>query len=192
MNAERIRHNLDSGPGAGSPRRPVEPGVPRRRVGLVAVTKKSPAEWIRSLVACGARDLGENYPQELWGKVESTGRPRGFGPLASDWTLADQQGQENAPHGQDDSFCRLAQAVAGPRRCGTCTRRPAGCLPAGQYLGRAEQAWLDSRADHERCRVDRRLPCDPDRRLDDDGRAGDHCRDCARVVRAAPSSCAIS
>ena len=40
-------------------------------VRLVAVTKRSPPEWIRPLVACGARDLGENYPQELWRKAES-------------------------------------------------------------------------------------------------------------------------
>jgi hypothetical protein len=40
-------------------------------VRLVAVTKRSPPEWIRPLVACGAGDLGENYPQELWSKSES-------------------------------------------------------------------------------------------------------------------------
>ena len=38
---------------------------------LVAVTKKSPLDWIRPLVECGARDLGENYPQELWRKTEA-------------------------------------------------------------------------------------------------------------------------
>jgi pyridoxal phosphate enzyme (YggS family) len=37
---------------------------------LVAVTKKCPLEWIRPLVAAGATDLGENYPQELWKKAE--------------------------------------------------------------------------------------------------------------------------
>ncbi len=70
MNEGRIRENLErvgariaeaarrSGRGAGSIR-------------LVAVTKRSPIEWIRPLVACGARDLGENYPQELWRKAES-------------------------------------------------------------------------------------------------------------------------
>jgi PLP dependent protein len=40
-------------------------------VTLVAVTKRSPPEMIRPLVAFGARDLGENYPQELWKKVEA-------------------------------------------------------------------------------------------------------------------------
>ena len=38
---------------------------------LVAVTKRCPADWIRPLVDCGARDLGENYPQELWRKAEA-------------------------------------------------------------------------------------------------------------------------
>ncbi len=38
---------------------------------LVAVTKRCPPELIRPLVELGARDLGENYPQELWKKVEA-------------------------------------------------------------------------------------------------------------------------
>ncbi len=37
---------------------------------LVAVTKKNPAERVRPLVGLGQKDLGENYPQELWRKVE--------------------------------------------------------------------------------------------------------------------------
>jgi pyridoxal phosphate enzyme (YggS family) len=40
-------------------------------VALVAVTKKWPAEVVRPLVAAGVLDLGENYPQELWRKVDS-------------------------------------------------------------------------------------------------------------------------
>lgn len=38
-------------------------------VTLVAVTKRSPTPWIPSLVELGTRDLGENYPQELWSKA---------------------------------------------------------------------------------------------------------------------------
>ncbi len=38
---------------------------------LVAVTKRNPPELIRSLIDLGAEDLGENYPQELWEKVEA-------------------------------------------------------------------------------------------------------------------------
>ena len=40
-------------------------------VRLVAVTKRHPVEWVPPLVALGATDLGENYPQELWAKVEA-------------------------------------------------------------------------------------------------------------------------
>jgi PLP dependent protein len=70
MNAERIRYNLEMVQGriALAARRA---GRPPEAVRLVAVTKKSPPEWIRPLVDCGARDLGENYPQELWRKAEA-------------------------------------------------------------------------------------------------------------------------
>jgi pyridoxal phosphate enzyme (YggS family) len=47
----------------------VRSGRPAGSVRLVAVTKLSPPEWIRPLVASGAHDLGENYPQELWKKT---------------------------------------------------------------------------------------------------------------------------
>ncbi len=40
-------------------------------VTLVAVTKRNPPEMVRPLVDLGAVDLGENYPQELWGKAEA-------------------------------------------------------------------------------------------------------------------------
>ena len=70
MNAERLRENL-----VGVRDRIAEAarrsGRPAESVRLVAVTKQSPIEWIRPLVACGARDLGENYPQELWRKAEA-------------------------------------------------------------------------------------------------------------------------
>jgi len=69
MNHEQIRHNLDT-----VLRRIAEAarrsGRREDAVRLVAVTKRSPLEWIRPLVDCGARDLGENYPQELWRKAE--------------------------------------------------------------------------------------------------------------------------
>lgn len=70
MNAGRIRENL----------RQVEDRIAEatRRSGraggsvrLVAVTKRRPNDQVRALYESGARDLGENYPQELWGKVES-------------------------------------------------------------------------------------------------------------------------
>lgn len=37
---------------------------------LVAVTKRCPFEWTRALFDLGQRDFGENYPQELWRKVD--------------------------------------------------------------------------------------------------------------------------
>ena len=40
-------------------------------VTLVAVTKKRPPELVRPLLEAGVRDLGENYPQELWEKVDA-------------------------------------------------------------------------------------------------------------------------
>jgi pyridoxal phosphate enzyme (YggS family) len=68
MNEERIGQNL-----AAVLRRmdaaAVRSGRPAGAASLVAVTKKCPAEGIRPLVACGAHDLGENYPQELWMKA---------------------------------------------------------------------------------------------------------------------------
>ncbi len=41
-------------------------------VTLVAVTKRTPTDWVAPLAEMGARDLGENYPQELWAKAEAT------------------------------------------------------------------------------------------------------------------------
>jgi pyridoxal phosphate enzyme (YggS family) len=70
MHWDRLRENLDTVRGriAEAARRAGrDPG----EVTLVAVTKRNPPEWITPLVAAGARDLGENYPQELWKKAEA-------------------------------------------------------------------------------------------------------------------------
>jgi PLP dependent protein len=69
MIQERIRHNLEEVRAriALAARRA---GRVPEDVRLVAVTKKSSPEWIKSLIACGVHDLGENYPQELWRKSE--------------------------------------------------------------------------------------------------------------------------
>lgn len=72
MNDNRIRDNLLSVLDriAESARRSGrDPGS----VVLVAVTKKQPIQRIRELVKAGARDLAENYPQELWRKAEALG-----------------------------------------------------------------------------------------------------------------------
>ncbi len=70
MIEERIRRNLETVRNriAEAARRS---GRSAEAVRLIAVTKKSPPEWIRPLAGCGARDLGENYPQELWRKAEA-------------------------------------------------------------------------------------------------------------------------
>jgi pyridoxal phosphate enzyme (YggS family) len=48
-------------------------GRPPDAVTLVAVTKKVPSRLARPLVGLGCRELGENYPQELWRKAEELG-----------------------------------------------------------------------------------------------------------------------
>jgi pyridoxal phosphate enzyme (YggS family) len=70
MNAERLRHNFETVQRLIA-EAACRSGRPADAVRLVAVTKKSPPESIRALVACGAWDLGENYPQELWSKIEA-------------------------------------------------------------------------------------------------------------------------
>src|SRR5690349_19375406 len=70
MSRQVIRQNLETVRGqiAEATRRSGrDPGS----VTLVAVTKKSPPELVRPLVELGARELGENYPQELWRKAEA-------------------------------------------------------------------------------------------------------------------------
>ena len=72
MNVERIRYNLGA-----VERRITDAALRAGRsadsVRLIAVTKKSPPEWIRAIFECGVRDCGENYPQELWRKRDELG-----------------------------------------------------------------------------------------------------------------------
>jgi pyridoxal phosphate enzyme (YggS family) len=70
MDIDRLRQNLEAVRQriAEAARRS---GRPAEAIRLVAVTKLSPLEWIRPLVALSARDLGENYPQQLWKKSEA-------------------------------------------------------------------------------------------------------------------------
>jgi len=70
MNSQRIRDNLASVReriAAAARRAGRDPSA----VTLVAVTKKRPVELVRPLLEAGACDLGENYPQELWEKVDA-------------------------------------------------------------------------------------------------------------------------
>ncbi|WP_435011672.1 YggS family pyridoxal phosphate-dependent enzyme [Tundrisphaera lichenicola] len=70
MKPDRIRENLETVRDrmAEAARRS---GRSPSEVRLVAVTKRNPADRVRRLVEAGATDLGENYPQELWGKAEA-------------------------------------------------------------------------------------------------------------------------
>jgi pyridoxal phosphate enzyme (YggS family) len=70
MNHERLRSNLVAVRQrmAGAARRS---GREPDAVRLVAVTKQAPVAWAAALVELGQRDLGENYPQELWRKAEA-------------------------------------------------------------------------------------------------------------------------
>jgi PLP dependent protein len=80
MNSDRIRENLASvldGVAAAAHHSGRQPSS----VALVAVTKKNSPELIRLLVAAGALELGENYPQELWSKFEA------LADLPSRWHL---------------------------------------------------------------------------------------------------------
>ena len=70
MLEERIRSNLD-GIHCRIAEAARRSGRPTEAIRLVAVTKKTPPPLIRALAGCGARDLGENYPQELWIKVDA-------------------------------------------------------------------------------------------------------------------------
>ena len=50
-------------------------GRPPEAVRLVVVTKGQPVEKARAAIAAGARDLGENYPEEGVGKMEVLAQP---------------------------------------------------------------------------------------------------------------------
>ncbi len=75
MNIERLRQNVGDVRGriAEAEHRS---GRSSGGVKLVAVTKRQPIEAVRALIDCGASDLGENYPQELWSKVEALPDPK--------------------------------------------------------------------------------------------------------------------
>jgi len=70
MNAERIRENLQS-VHERIALAEARAGRPKGSVRLVAVTKRNDPDRIRPLIEHGVQDLAENYPQELWKKVEA-------------------------------------------------------------------------------------------------------------------------
>ncbi len=184
MNAGRIRENYERVGSliAGAARRS---GRPAESVRLVAVTKRSPAEWIRPLVACGARDLGENYPQELWRKAES---------LAD---LGDSVGWHLIGHLQSNKvkktlpMVRMIHAVDSLKLLRILDEAarldaapPTVCLQVNTSGEPSKHGWDAGRSPGRR-RVDRGLPVDPGRGPDDDGRAGDDRRDGPGFLRRA-------
>jgi pyridoxal phosphate enzyme (YggS family) len=72
MSETRLRANLESVRDriARAARRS---GRDPRQIMLVGVTKQRPVQSVTALVDLGLRDLGENYPQELWKKVDAAG-----------------------------------------------------------------------------------------------------------------------
>jgi len=74
MNASRLAENLANlrerinDAARRSDRAPEE-------ITLVAVTKRNPPERVRPLIELGVADLGENYPQELWSKIDAITNP---------------------------------------------------------------------------------------------------------------------
>ena len=74
MQSETLKNNLESVRGrlAEAARRS---GRDPSEVMLVTVTKKTPVDWLAPLVQMGERDLGENYPQELWSKADGLADP---------------------------------------------------------------------------------------------------------------------
>ncbi len=71
VNLDRLKSNIDS-VHSRIARALDQAGRPPGSVRLVAVTKRSPAEWVEPLARLGVVDLGENYPQELVRKFELT------------------------------------------------------------------------------------------------------------------------
>jgi pyridoxal phosphate enzyme (YggS family) len=70
MNWDALRTNLDvvnERIAAAARRSGRDPSA----VGLVAVTKRTPPGTVPALAELGVRDVGENYPQELWAKAEA-------------------------------------------------------------------------------------------------------------------------
>ena len=180
MNDERIRANLAAVRDriAEAARRA---GRDPAAVTLVAVTKKNPIERIEPLIAAGQRDLGENFPQELWRKAEALAdRP-------VRWHLIGHLQTNKAKR-----TCRLVRLIHAvdslkllqdARRASRPTRRRV-CLQV-ELLGRGVQARLVARRPAGRRRGDRRLPA-AGRRPDDDGRLRDDRRGGPPGLRPAP------
>ena len=141
MNVERIRQNLDmtlSRIAAAANRS----GRPADAVRLVAVTKRSSVESIRALVGFGVRELGENYPQELWSKVEALSDLE----TAIRWHLIGHlqtnKVKKTLPKVRMVHSVDSLHLLRSSMSC-ACHHGPAFRLFAGEYLWRSQQAWVD-------------------------------------------------
>ena len=115
MNADRIRHNLETVQSriADGGRRS---GRPAEAVRLVAVTKKSPPEWIRALVAVGPATWAKTIPQELWCKADALADLEDSVRWHLIGHLQTNKVKKTLPMVRHDPFCRFAQTLASPRR----------------------------------------------------------------------------
>ncbi len=169
MDQHRLQANLDSVRArmTAAAQRAGAPGSVR----LVAVTKRAPVAWVRPLIELGVADLGENYPQELWNKAETLAdlpsiRWHLIGHLQSN------KARRTLPlvqlvHGVDSlRLLRVLDELAAHSRR----------LPSGEHVGRGAQARLGAGRALGRRGGDRGVSAHPDRRADDDGRAGDRRR----------------
>lgn len=131
-NVESVRHRMAAAAGR-SGRRPEE-------VRLVAVTKRQPAERVFPLVELGLLDLGENYPQELWKKVE------GLAGLAVRWHLIGHLQSNKAK--KTFAMVRMIHAVDSLRLlqtldelAGGSGEPPAVCLQVNTSREPAKHGW---------------------------------------------------
>ena len=172
MDHGRITPEPGVGPG---PDRRGGPAVGRgrpRRSRWSRSPRSGPVELVRPLVEAGAPRPGRELSPGALEEGRGPGRPRRPVRWHLIGHLQGNKAKRTLPlvrmiHAVDSlkllqTLDALAAELADP---------PVG-LPPGQHLGRGGQARLVGRGDPRRRRGDRRLPADPDRRPDDDGRAG--------------------
>ena len=193
MNVERIRYNLDSvrcriaeaAVRAGTSRGDVSVWSPSPRKAL----PNGSGPWSRVAPATSVKTTPRNYG------AKSTSSPTSRTPF--NWHLIGHlqtnKVKKTLPmvtmiHSVDSLKLLRALDEAAPA---SLSDPPGVCLQVNTSDEPSKHGW-SVRRDRERSRVDRRVSGDTGGRLDDDGRAGNHCRDRARVVRAAPSSFAIN
>ena len=104
-------------------------GRPAGAAKLVAVTKMVPADWALALVTLGQYELGENYPQELWRKVEVVPSP------PAHWHLIGHLQSNKAKK----TYPLVSRCV---QRTGHGAYHSGGRLFASELLGRGLQARL--------------------------------------------------